>query len=45
MIMTVLGVIFWLAWHRLQFVAESEKLENSVNSYKALEAKQAIERY
>ena len=43
--MTVLGVIFWLGWHRIQFVAESKELEDAVNSHNSEEATQAIERY
>ena len=43
--MTVLGVIFWLGWHRIQFVAESKELEYAVNSRNSEEATQAIERY
>ena len=41
----VLGVIFWLGWHRIQFVAESEKLEDAVDSHNSEAATQAIERY
>ena len=44
-VMTVLGVIFWLGWHRIQFVAESKELEYAVNSHNSEEATQAIERY
>ena len=43
--MTVLGVIFWLGWHRIQFVAESKELGYAVNSHNSEEATQAIERY
>ena len=25
--MTIIGVIFWLGWHRMQFKAETEELE------------------
>ena len=45
LVMTVLGVLFWLGWHRMQFLAESKELEDAVNSYKGPEATQAIERY
>ena len=45
LVMTVLGVLFWLGWHRMQFIAESKELEDAVNSYKGPEATQAIERY
>jgi hypothetical protein len=27
--MTVIGVIFWLGWHRIQFVREGEHLEQA----------------
>ena len=27
MLMVALGVIFWLAWHRIQFVREGEHIE------------------
>ena len=29
MLMVALGVIFWLAWHRIQFVREGEHLEKT----------------
>jgi hypothetical protein len=45
LVMTVLGILFWLGWHRMQFLAESKELEDAVNSYKSPEATQAIERY
>ena len=44
-VMTVLGVIFWLGWHRIQFVVESKELGYAVNSHNSEEATQAIERY
>lgn len=28
-LMVILGVIFWLAWHRIQFVREGEHLEKA----------------
>lgn len=28
-LMVILGVIFWLAWHRIQFVREGEHLEEA----------------
>ena len=43
--MTVLGVLFWLGWHRMQFDAESKEPEDAVNSFKGSEATQAIDRY
>ena len=45
LVMSVLGILFWLGWHRMQFLAESKELEDAVNSYKGPEATQAIERY
>ncbi|WP_300550637.1 hypothetical protein [Roseovarius sp.] len=29
MTMTVIGVIFWIGWHRIQFKRESEHLEKA----------------
>lgn len=28
-LMVVLGVVFWIAWHRIQFVREGEHLEKA----------------
>lgn len=28
-LMTILGVAFWIGWHRIQFVRESEHLEEA----------------
>ena len=44
--MTVIGVIFWLAWHRIQFVRESEHLEKA--KQRALDhekVQKVVERY
>ena len=44
--MTAIGVIFWLAWHRIQFVRESEHLKKA--KQRALDhekVQQIVERY
>ena len=43
--MVVVGVIFWLAWHRVQFVRESEHLENARKIGDAEKVSKALERY
>ncbi|MCX8226059.1 MAG: hypothetical protein OTI35_08295 [Sulfitobacter sp.] len=43
--MVVVGVIFWLAWHRVQFVRESEHLENARKIGDAEKVSRALERY
>ncbi|MBY6057432.1 hypothetical protein KUV26_18015 [Leisingera daeponensis] len=30
-LMVVLGVIFWIGWHRIQFVREGEHLQKAKN--------------
>ena len=30
--MVILGVIFWIAWHRLQFKQEQQDLDQAANS-------------
>jgi hypothetical protein len=43
--MTILCVIFWLGWHRIQFRAESRELEAVESKNDAAGTKAAIERY
>ena len=43
--MVVVGVIFWLAWHLVQFVRESEHLENARKIGDAEKVSKALERY
>jgi hypothetical protein len=38
--MTILGVLFWLGWHVMQFVAESKELKDAkcrANSARTIE--------
>ena len=43
--MVILGVLFWLGWHRMQFLAENKELETEKNNHDSSEAKAAVERY
>lgn len=43
--MVVVGVLFWLAWHRIQFVRESEHLEKAKKIGDAEKVTKALERY
>ncbi|MBY6144863.1 hypothetical protein KUW09_12465 [Mameliella alba] len=46
MLMVALGVIFWLGWHRIQFIRENEHLEKA--KQRALDhekVQQSVERY
>jgi len=43
--MTILCVIFWLGWHRIQFNAESRELEAAESKNDAAGTKAAIDRY
>jgi len=43
--MTIVGVIFWLGWHRLQFVAESREYEEAGRKAHKSELEKVIERY
>ncbi|MDF3416461.1 hypothetical protein HKX54_18720 [Sulfitobacter sp. M57] len=43
--MVVVGVIFWLVWHRLQFVQEGKDLEQAKQIADADKIAKAIERY
>lgn len=45
-LMVVLGVVFWIGWHRIQFVRENEHLERA--RQRALDhekVQQSVERY
>jgi hypothetical protein len=43
--MVVVGVLFWLAWHRIQFVRESEHLEKAKQIGDPAKVAKALERY
>ncbi|WP_424988845.1 hypothetical protein [Microbulbifer sp. S227A] len=46
MLMVALGVIFWLGWHRMQFIREDEHLKRA--SKRALDhekVQKSVERY
>ena len=44
-IMVILGVAFWLGWHRIQFVRESEHLEQAKKLGDPEKIAKALERY
>ena len=43
--MTIVGVIFWLVWHRIQFVREGEHIEKARKMGDPEKIKSALERY
>jgi hypothetical protein len=43
--MVIVGVIFWLGWHRIQFVREGEHLEQAKKIGDAKKVAKALERY
>ena len=43
--MTIIGVIFWLGWHRIQFKAESEELNDATNGASSDKVKRFIDGY
>lgn len=43
--MTIIGVVFWLAWHRIQFIAETEELNEASNGVDANKVKSFINGY
>ena len=43
--MTIIGVIFWLGWHRMQFKAESEELNYATNGASSDKVKRFIDGY
>ena len=44
-LMTILGVGFWIGWHVLQFKAESKHLEKARKLGDADKVRRALERY
>lgn len=44
-VMTILGVIFWIGWHRIQFVRENEHLEKAKNIGDREKVAASLERY
>ncbi len=44
-LMTVAGVIFWLAWHRIQFVRESEHLDGALANGDKEKVAKMVEQY
>lgn len=44
-IMVVIGVLFWLGWHRMQFVVESRELEEMHKHNAREDIDKAIDRY
>jgi hypothetical protein len=43
--MTILGVIFWLGWHRIQYVREKKHLDEAKNLGDKEKIAQILERY
>ena len=43
--MVIVGVIFWLAWHRIQFVRESEHLKKAKNIGDPAKVAKGLDRY
>ena len=43
--MTIIGVIFWLGWHRIQFKAETEELDEAARGNDASKVKSFIDGY
>ncbi len=43
--MVIVGVIFWLGWHRIQFVRESEHLEKAKKMGDPEKVAEGLERY
>ncbi|MEW2914004.1 hypothetical protein [Leisingera sp. JC11] len=44
-LMVVLGVIFWIGWHRIQFVREGEHLEKAKNMGDKEKINSLLEKY
>lgn len=44
-VMVVIGVVFWLGWHRIQYVRESEHLEKARQMGDKERVEQALDRY
>ena len=43
--MTVLGVIFWIGWHRIQYVRENEHLERARHVGDEDKTREIIDKY
>ncbi|MCB2135784.1 MAG: hypothetical protein KDE08_07535 [Rhodobacteraceae bacterium] len=43
--MTVVGVIFWLGWHRIQYVRESAHLDEAAKAVDKDKIMKSVERY
>lgn len=44
-LMVIVGVIFWIGWHRIQFVREGEHLEKARHTGDEEKVKAQLERY
>lgn len=44
-VMTIIGVIFWLGWHRIQFKREREHLENVQELSETDKIHESVKRY
>ena len=44
-LMVIIGVIFWIGWHRIQFVREREHLEQARHTGDEEKVKAQLERY
>lgn len=44
-LMTVLGVAFWIGWHRIQYVRESKHLEEAKHAGDEEKIAKLLERY
>ena len=44
-LMTVLGVAFWIGWHRIQYVRESAHLDEAARVLDKDKIAKAVERY
>lgn len=45
MIMVVIGVVFWLGWHRMQYKREEQDLKDARERFDRDEASKSVERY
>ncbi len=44
-LMVIIGVLFWLGWHRIQYVRESEHLEKARKMGDKERVEKALDRY
>lgn len=44
-LMTILGIAFWLGWHRIQYVRETEHLKNAKTIGDKDKVAKSLERY